>query len=72
MPRSWDIAAELRDQCLNQEIFYSLMEAQVVVEHWRNEYNAIRPHSSLGYRPPAPQATERRRTVARSAIPARK
>jgi putative transposase len=72
VPRSWDIAAELRDQCLNQEIFYSLMEAQVVVEHWRNEYNAIRPHSSLGYRPPAPQATERRRTVARSAIPARK
>ena len=48
---------ELRDECLNQEIFYSLKEAQVVVEQWRNEYNTIRPHSSLGYRPPAPQTS---------------
>ena len=46
---------KLRDECLNQEIFYSLKEAQVVVEQWRNEYNTICPHSSLGYRPPAPQ-----------------
>jgi putative transposase len=36
------------DECLNQEIFYSLKEAQVVVELWRNQYNTIRPHSSLG------------------------
>jgi putative transposase len=48
---------ELRDECLNQEIFYSLKEAQVVVEQWCNGYNTIRPHSSLGYRPPAPQTS---------------
>jgi putative transposase len=41
---------------LNGEIFYSLKEAQVVVEQWRKHYNTIRPHSSLGYRPPAPKA----------------
>ena len=45
---------KLRDECLNQEIFYSLKEAQVVIEAWRQEYNRVRPHSSLGYRPPAP------------------
>jgi len=45
---------KLRDECLNQEIFYSLREAQVVIEAWRREYNRVRPHSSLGYRPPAP------------------
>ena len=45
---------KLRDECLNQEIFYSLKEAQVVIEAWRHEYNRVRPHSSLGYRPPAP------------------
>jgi transposase InsO family protein len=43
---------KLRDECLNQEIFYSLQEAQIVIEQWRNQYNTIRPHSSLGYRPP--------------------
>jgi putative transposase len=48
---------KLRDECLNQEIFYSLREAQVVIELWRNQYNTIRPHSSLGYRPPAPQTS---------------
>ena len=46
---------KLRDECLNGEIFYSLKEARVVIEQWRNHYNTIRPHSSLGYRPPAPQ-----------------
>jgi len=46
---------KLRDECLNQEIFYSLKEAQVVIEQWRKHYNTVRPHSSLGYRPPAPQ-----------------
>src|SRR5271169_2966412 len=45
---------ELRDELLNGEIFYSLREAQVVIEQWRRHYNTIRPHSSLGYRPPAP------------------
>ena len=43
---------KLRDECLNREIFYSLKEATVVIEQWRNHYNTIRPHSSLGYRPP--------------------
>jgi transposase InsO family protein len=47
---------KLRDECLNGEIFYSLKEAQVVVEKWRVEYNTRRPHSALGYRPPAPAA----------------
>jgi len=46
---------KLRDECLNQEIFYSLKEAQVIIGQWRNHYNTKRPHSSLGYRPPAPQ-----------------
>ena len=45
---------KLRDECLNGEIFYSLKEAQVVIEKWRIHYNTKRPHSSLGYRPPAP------------------
>jgi putative transposase len=48
---------KLRDECLNQEIFYSLKEAQVVIEQWRKHFNTIRPHSSLGYRPPAPQTS---------------
>ena len=46
----------LRDECLNGEIFYSLKEAQIVIESWRVEYNTLRPHSALGYRPPAPVA----------------
>ena len=47
---------KLRDECLNGEIFYSLKEAQVVIEQWRVQYNTVRPHSALGYRPPAPGA----------------
>ena len=46
---------KLQDECLKGEIFYSLKEAQVVIERWRVHYNTVRPHSSLGYRPPAPQ-----------------
>jgi transposase InsO family protein len=46
---------KLRDELLNDEIFYSLKEARVVIEQWRQHYNTVRPHSSLGYRPPAPQ-----------------
>ena len=46
----------LRDECLNGEIFYSLKEAQIVIEQWRVEYNTRRPHSALGYRPPVPAA----------------
>ena len=45
---------KLRDECLNGELFCSLKEAQVVIEMWRTHYNTIRPHSPLGYRPPAP------------------
>jgi len=47
---------KLRDEFLNGEIFYTLKEAQVLIEGWRREYNTIRPHSSLGYKPPAPEA----------------
>ncbi len=49
---------KLRDELLNGEIFTTLLEAKVLIENWRYEYNYIRPHSSLGYRPPAPQAIE--------------
>lgn len=47
---------KLRDELLNREIFYTLQEAQVLVERWRQEYNHRRPHRSLGNRPPAPEA----------------
>ena len=47
--------ARLRDELLDGEIFYSLREAQVVVESWRRHYNQVRPHASLGYRAPAPE-----------------
>jgi transposase InsO family protein len=53
---------KLRDELLNGEIFYTLKEAQVLIEQWRRHYNTIRPHSALGYRPPAPQITELHRT----------
>lgn len=47
---------KMRDELLAREIFYSLKEAQVLIEMWRRQYNTIRPHSALGYRPPAPAA----------------
>jgi transposase InsO family protein len=47
---------KLRDELLNGEIFYTLKEARILVEQWRVHCNTIRPHSSLGYRPPAAQA----------------
>jgi len=46
----------LRDECLNGEIFYSLKEAQIVIGQWHQQYNTVRPHAALGYRPPAPGA----------------
>jgi transposase InsO family protein len=49
---------KLRDELLNGEIFYTLLEAQVLVEQWRRHYNTVRPHSSLGYKPPAPEAVQ--------------
>jgi len=47
--------ARLRDELLDGEIFYTLKEAQIVIESWRRHYNAVRPHASLGYKPPAPE-----------------
>ena len=49
---------KLRDELLNLEIFYTLKEAKVLIERWRREYNTFRPHSSLGYRPPAPETVQ--------------
>ena len=46
---------KMRDELLNGEIFYSLKEAQIVIEMWRKEYNTIRPHSAWGYQPPVPE-----------------
>ena len=50
--------AKLRDELLNGEIFYSLAEAKIVIESWRKHFNTKRPHSSLGYRPPAPEVAQ--------------
>jgi len=47
--------ARLRDELLNGEIFYTLREAQIVIESWRRHYNTVRPHASVGYRAPAPE-----------------
>ena len=47
---------EFRDECLNGETFDTLVEAKVLIERWRREYNQVRQHSSLGYRPPAAEA----------------
>jgi putative transposase len=47
---------KLRDELLNGEIFDTILEAKVITENWRNHYNQVRPHSSLGYRVPAPEA----------------
>ena len=47
---------KMRDELLDREIFTTLEEARVLIEGWRKDYNQVRPHSSLGYRPPAPEA----------------
>jgi transposase InsO family protein len=47
---------KLRDELLNREVFTTLLEAKILTEQWRNEYNEFRPHSALGYRPPTPEA----------------
>jgi putative transposase len=49
---------KMRDELLNGEIFDTLVEAQVLIEQWRREYNHVRPHSALGYRPPAPEVVQ--------------
>jgi len=48
--------SRFRDELLNGEVFYTLREVQILIEMWHRRYNNIRPHSSLGYRPPAPKA----------------
>ena len=45
----------LQDECLKPELFNHLIEAKIIIENWRRHYNTVRPHSSLGYRPPAPE-----------------
>jgi putative transposase len=47
--------ARLRDELLNGEVFYTLKQAQIIIESWRRHYNTVRPHGALGYRPPAPE-----------------
>ena len=47
---------KLRDELLSREVFNTLEEARVLIEQWRREYNQVRPHSALGYKPPAPEA----------------
>ena len=59
---------KLRDELLNGEIFYTLKEAKVLIEQWRRHYNTIRPHSALGYRPPAPQTIQPHRGDPPSAL----
>ena len=54
----FSIIGKLRDELLNREIFDTLLEAKVLIEQWRREYNTVRPHSSLGYKPPAPETIE--------------
>jgi transposase InsO family protein len=54
---------KLRDELLNGEIFYTLAEARVLIERWRRHYNEVRPHSALGYRPPAPVTKAPRQPV---------
>lgn len=49
---------KMRDQFLNGEIFYSLKEAKILIEKWRHHYNTVRPHSSLGGKPPAPKTIQ--------------
>ena len=49
---------KMRDQLLNGELFYTLKEAQIIIERWRTYYNTVRPHSSLGGQPPVPEAVQ--------------
>jgi len=60
---------KLRDELLKRESFDTLLEAKVIIERWRQAYNTVRPHSALGYRPPAPEA--RQPCAAASATPQR-
>ena len=57
---------KLRDEHLNGEIYYTLKEARILIEMWRCHYNRVRPHSSLGYKPPAPETISASLAVAAS------
>lgn len=59
---------KLRDELLNGEIFYTLNEAKILIEGWRLHYNTRRPHSSLGYRPPAPEAVQLTKNLTKMAV----
>ena len=59
----------MRDELLDRERFDTLEEVKVLVERWRHEYNRVRPHSALGYRPPAPETKEANASGLRSAPP---
>ena len=59
---------KMRDELLNREIFYTLNEAKVLIEDWRWHYNTKRPHSSLKYRPPAPETIKPVINLTRKAI----
>lgn len=61
--------ARLRDELLNGEIFYTLEEVRVITGWWREHYNKIRPHSALGYRPPAPEAITPSWPIGSAALP---
>ena len=50
------VNGKLRDELQAREVFDTLLEAKVLIERWRKVYNTVRPHSSLGYRPPAPES----------------
>jgi len=67
--------SRLREECLNEQVFRSLDDARRKIEHWRNQYNRARPHSSLGYLAPeefaASHSRVRREPAARSAGPAK-
>jgi len=49
---------KLGDELINREVFTTLLEAKILIKNWRRDYNEVRPHSSLGYRPPAPEAIQ--------------
>jgi len=58
LPAQWAFLGNGKLSKIHGEIFYTLREAQVLIEEWRQHYNRIRPHSALGYRPPAEYCNE--------------
>ena len=68
--RAIGVSEQLRDELLEGELFYSLGEAEVLIEAWRRHYNTRRPHSALGYKPPAPEVRLRPAAQPRPAPPA--